>query len=148
MYFFIVFKYINLSFLYFTAVWLFLSELITHSSNFPRKSTLHYPRTKKQKNKKDEKLSSIKRLLKIPIPGYFPSNLFPAFKVTLKVTLNPLKTSLAAIILLFFRSNLNFNVMSFWENAIDKNLVNYHVKIKLAVLLVFWHLADEKFHMW
>lgn len=38
--------------------------------------------------------------------------------------------------------------MSFWENAIDKNLVNYHVKIKLAVLLVFWHLADEKFHMW
>ena len=70
---------------------------------FPTKKYSTLPQNKKaKKNKKDEKLSSIKRLLKIPFPGYFPANLFPTFKVTLKVTLNPLKTSLAAIILLFF----------------------------------------------
>ena len=72
---------------------------------FPTKKYSTLPQNKKAKNKKDEKLSSLKRLLKIPIPGYFPANLFPTFKVTLKVTLNLLKTSLAAIILLFFRSN-------------------------------------------
>ena len=43
-----------------------------------------------------------KKWLKIPILGFFPNNIFPTFILLLKVTLNLLKTSLVAIILLFF----------------------------------------------
>ena len=55
--------------------------------------------------KKEKTWNLIKRWLKIPIPGFCPNNIFPTFRLLLKASLDLLKTSLAAITLLFFRSN-------------------------------------------
>ena len=52
--------------------------------------------------RKKETMKFDKKWLKIPILGFFPNNIFPTFILLLKVTLNLLKTSLVAIILLFF----------------------------------------------
>ena len=55
--------------------------------------------------KKEKTWNLIKRWLKIPMPGFCPNNIFPTFRLLLKASLDLLKTSLAAITLLFFRSN-------------------------------------------
>lgn len=52
--------------------------------------------------RKKETMKFDKKWLKIPILGFFPNDIFPTFILLFKVALNLLKTSLVAIILLFF----------------------------------------------
>ena len=83
--------------------------------------------------KKEKTWNLIKRWLKIPIPGFFPNNIFPTFRLLLKASLNLLKTSLAAITLLFFRSNpylKQIKLKPCWEGVLVCSMKIYQI-IKL-----------------
>ena len=73
--------------------------------------------------KKEKTWNLIKRWLKIPIPGFCPNNIFPTFRLLLKASLDLLKTSLAAITLLFFRSNQRWLLKPILYNTLSQNLV-------------------------